>query len=72
VVLFESFTPACVLVFLKDLTAVGIALGKSDSGQDRNLQLTRVNNLTIRDHRDRYRELATQIWLAPFAEASPS
>lgn len=65
-VLFESFTPACVLVFPSLLTGIGAALGKRHPAQEAELQLTRANYVKIRGHPDQFRQLGVQIWSPPF------
>ncbi|HEY1701928.1 MAG TPA: hypothetical protein VGG75_19650 [Trebonia sp.] len=70
-VLYESFTPAGVLVFPQALTAIGAALGKSHPEQETNLQLTRANYLMVRQHPDQFREMGMQVWPAPFTQGMP-
>lgn len=52
--------------FPPDLTAICAALGKQHPHQERHLQFTRRNWLTIRDHAEAYRALNVRIWLPPF------
>ncbi|MDX2819236.1 hypothetical protein PV410_43115 [Streptomyces sp. PA03-5A] len=65
-VLFEAFEVVGVVGFPPDLTEICAALGKQHPHQERHLQFTRRNWLTIRDHAEAYRALNVRIWLPPF------
>ncbi|MET9880388.1 hypothetical protein ABZZ36_38150 [Actinacidiphila glaucinigra] len=65
-VLFKAFEVVGVASFPPDLTAICAALDKQHPHQERHLQFTRCNWLTVRDHVEAYRALSMRIWLPSF------
>ena len=67
-VLFEAFAVTGVLTFpLDQLQPICAALGKRHPNQDQQLQFTRRNWWTIRDHTPEFRTLGMRVWLPPLA-----
>ncbi|WP_020663178.1 hypothetical protein [Amycolatopsis benzoatilytica] len=69
-VLVEAFTVVGVLAFPMNLAPIAAALGKRHPDQERKIEFTRANWLTIRSDSRRFRTLGMRVWLPPFEQES--